>query len=99
MKNDTFQPWTYEGYWNVVLGDCRTAAQVVSEFALEGANEASLNEWLIQAEREAWRAGVEYSAYRPNKGQEWSDNVLEPWALFHARAMLALLAVSSGGAS
>ena len=40
--------WTYEGYWNAVLGDCRDAARVVSEFALV----AGLDEWLGQAEVE-----------------------------------------------
>lgn len=49
--------WTFEGYWNTVLGADRSAADVVAEYDLEGGNRPSLSEWLSTAESEAWQLG------------------------------------------
>jgi hypothetical protein len=46
--------WTYEGYWNVVLGANRDAARVVDQFEL---TPRGLDEWLGQAEAEACAVG------------------------------------------
>lgn len=34
--------WTYEQYWNAVLGANRSADDIVREFDLDGANEGSV---------------------------------------------------------
>ena len=47
--------WTYEQYWNVVLGENRSATDVVWEFDLRPSNRRGLDEWLGHAEAEAWR--------------------------------------------
>lgn len=48
--------WTYEGYWNAVLGANRDAAGVVEEFGLSGTRQG-VSEWLGAAEAEAARVG------------------------------------------
>jgi hypothetical protein len=72
--------WTYEGYWNAVLGDCRDAARVVSEFALV----AGLDECLGQAEVEAWRVSGGEAVTLPSG-----------WAEFHKRALEELEAATA----
>lgn len=72
--------WTFEGYWNTVLGT-GTAAQVVREHELVA---AGLDEWLGTAEAEAWSAG--------GRGGPLPDE----WSSFHARALTALQAALSG---
>jgi hypothetical protein len=52
----TTSTWTWEGYWNVVLGASRTPAQVVTEFYLVEIDYL-LDEWLCVAEVEALAAG------------------------------------------
>lgn len=53
MSNDSSN-WTYEGYWNVVLGANRSGADVVREFDLVA---EGLDEWLGAAEAEACSVG------------------------------------------
>lgn len=74
--------WDYEGYWNVVLGH-RSAEQVVAEFELDPSDRRGLDEWLGEAEAEAWRVGGEGGAMP----EEWGD--------FHARALDALCATKA----
>ncbi|GMV18390.1 MAG: hypothetical protein AMXMBFR56_66140 [Polyangiaceae bacterium] len=71
--------WDYEGYWNVVLGADRTAADVVREFALNVDDRPGLDEWLGHAEVESWRVG--------GTGGELPAE----WAGFHRRALEELL--------
>lgn len=42
--------WTYEGYWNVVIGPDRSAATVVDEFGLVG----DCADWLDESATIAW---------------------------------------------
>jgi hypothetical protein len=51
-------PWTYEGYWAVVLGANRSADDVVAEFKLDVTDRGGLDQWLATAEVEAWRVGA-----------------------------------------
>lgn len=46
--------WTYEGYWNVVVG--RSASQCVLEFDL-GSDRKQIAAWLDEAAIQAWQAG------------------------------------------
>lgn len=46
--------WTYEGYWNAVLGGNRTARDVRDEFNL---SKKTVSEWLREAEVTAAREG------------------------------------------
>lgn len=66
--------WTYEEYWNCVLG-ISTASQIVEEHALTSCSVAS---WLIKAETEAWRVG----------GRE--DKPPPEWETYQDRARAAL---------
>jgi len=70
-ETTTPSAWSYEGYWNAVLGDRRSAEQVVAEFELVG---EGLDEWLGTAEAEAARVGG-----LRELPDEWSD--------FHAQAL------------
>ena len=73
--------WDFDGYWNTVLGASRNAADVVREFALTdepAAGPGSLDEWLGNAEGEAWSAG--------GTGGDMPDE----WAGFHAKALAQL---------
>ena len=76
--------WTYEGYWNAVLGDKRSAAQVVAEFDLV-ADRHGLDEWLGHAEDAACSAG----------GLDPFGTEVEQWDPFHARALDELLAAAN----
>jgi len=76
--------WTFEGYWNVVLGDCRSAKDVVREFALDPSDRCGLDEWLGFAEAESWVIG--------RLGGPGS-RVPGTWGDFHERALDALCAV------
>lgn len=49
--------WTFEGYWNAVLGANRSAEDVIREFDLDASDRRGLDEWLGHAEAEAWRVG------------------------------------------
>lgn len=49
--------WTFEGYWNTVLGDKRTPEMVVQEFGL-GGSRRQLDEWLGAAEAAAIDQGA-----------------------------------------
>lgn len=69
--------WTYEGYWNAVLGANRSASDVVSEFELNTGDRRGLDEWLGQAEGEALAIGG-----LGELPEEWSD--------YHERALNAL---------
>jgi hypothetical protein len=66
--------WTYEGYWNAVLGANRDAADVVREFELVS---DGLEEWLDSAETAARVA-------------DWMTELPEEWPGFHARTLRAL---------
>lgn len=75
--------WTFDGYWNTVLGASRDAADVVREFDLNPADDRrGTDEWLGTAEAEALAMGgsVDVPA-------EWSD--------FHAKALDMLCAVGT----
>ena len=74
--------WTYEGYWNVVLGDKRDAARVVGEFQLDPTNRRGLDEWLGGAEATAWSEGGD----EHDMPAEWRD--------FHGKALGELCAVT-----
>lgn len=73
--------WDYSGYWHYVLG-LANADQIIAEFGLDPSNRRGLDEWLGEAEAEAWRAGGEDGAMP----EEWGD--------FHARALDALCATT-----
>jgi hypothetical protein len=75
--------WTYEGYWNVVMGANRSPQDVVFEFGLdaEGTSRRSIDEWLGWAESEAWAMG--------RRG----GPLPEEWEEFHQRALQSLQAV------
>lgn len=79
--------WTYERYWEVVLGD-RDAAGVLREFDLSDGSRRGLDEWLGTAEADAWiMAG--------NSGElpaEWRAGA------FHERALDELEAAALGDA-
>jgi hypothetical protein len=49
--------WTYEGYWNTVLGADRMADDVCREFRLDPRDRRTLDDWLCRAEAEAWAQG------------------------------------------
>ena len=66
--------WDYEGYWGVVIGYERDAEGAVAEFGLTAEPEigpSSIDEWLGQAEAEAWREGAEETGPLP---VEWSEH-------------------------
>ena len=67
--------WTYEGYWNAVLG-VGSAQDVVREFDLSA---AGVDEWLGTAESESWAAGNGKAGELP-----------EEWTGFHGRALAEL---------
>jgi hypothetical protein len=67
---------SYETYWRAVMGDDRSAEDVVWDFDLVG-DKASLDEWLGEAEAEARLQGLD------------DDGAI---ARHHARALAELLA-------
>lgn len=69
--------WTYEGYWNAVMGPYRTAADVVREFEIRSVR--GLDEWLGVAEYEAWVVAGSFQEEAP-----------EEWGAFHAQALREL---------
>ena len=82
-ETETVVPWTYEDYWNIVMGPYRSAADVSREFDLSSSptqGHGSIDEWLGHAEVEAWTVG-DNEAPLP---KEWAD--------FHARAVETLMA-------
>lgn len=76
--------WSYEGYWNVVLGHTRSPHNVVSEFGLVN-DRRSLDEWLGHAEEEAIHYG------RLNRVETLKD-----WEGHHARALDELMLATEG---
>ncbi len=70
-------PWTYQGYWNIVVG--RSAAACVREFGLADMGHLALREWLSLAEAEAWRAGGESGAMPVGwgEGQSFHESALD----------------------
>lgn len=74
------QTWDFEGYWNVVLGANRSAADVVRDFDLDPSDERGLDEWLGHSEEAAL-------------GEARQTDIPETWEAFHARALDALRAV------
>jgi len=70
--------WTYEGYWNAVLGANRSVRDVIREFDLDPLDRRGLDEWLGHAEAEAWRVGG-------GRGR-----VPAEWDQFHERALYEL---------
>jgi hypothetical protein len=70
--------WSYEGYWGAVLGPYRSAADVVREFELVA---RGLDEWLGQAEAEAWLIG---------HGRVMGSDMPAEWAEHHISALAAL---------
>jgi hypothetical protein len=67
--------WSYEGYWNVVLGSHRNADDVLSEFDLDAENTKALDGWLSAAESTAW------------KTSGTPGDIPDPWKAFHVRAL------------
>lgn len=82
MANAT-KTWDFEGYWNVVLGERRSAAQVVAEFDLT-ADRRGLDGWLGHAEDAACTAG----------GLDTDGDEVAQWDPHHARALDELLAAA-----
>jgi hypothetical protein len=76
--------WTYEGYWNAVLGVV-SASEIVAEHGLVAGDRRGLDEWLGQAEAEAWRVG----------GQ--GGRVPSEWAEHHAKALAELVEACAEG--
>lgn len=74
--------WTYDGYWNVVLGANRGPTEVVTDFELDPRDRPGLCEWLGHAEAEAWRVGGEGSP------------IPDVWTEYHRRAVEALAGVA-----
>ena len=70
--------WTYEGYWNTVIGANRGPEDVVREFGLVA---DGLDGWLGAAESAAWRDGGIKGDLRDHG-----------WAPHHARALTELAA-------
>lgn len=75
--------WTYEGYWHAVLG-VGSADDVVRDFALVDPG-PGLDEWLDDAEVEAWAQGGEVG------------DLPEEWTGYHARALGELRATLEAG--
>lgn len=71
--------WTFDGYWNTVLGANRAVDDVLREFDLTATDRRGLDEWLGHAEEAALAAGG-------------LTDVPEEWAGFHERALDALCA-------
>lgn len=69
--------WTFDGYWNTVLGANRSAADVVREFQLDVTDLRGLDEWLGGAEADALAAGGETA-------------IPAEWSGFHTQALDAL---------
>lgn len=72
--------WTYEGYWNTVLGAHSDAARIVAEYDLAGATKRGLDEWLGGAESDAWAESGRKHDERPAS-----------WRGFHRRALAELV--------
>lgn len=72
--------WTYEGYWNAVIGANRSAEDVIREFELNGRDRRGLDEWLGNAEAEASIAG------------SGTSKVPVEWEPFHAKALEEMVA-------
>jgi hypothetical protein len=71
--------WTYERYWNAVIGEKHTADGAVHEFELlKGADRRGLDEWLGEAEEIAFSAGKSMPSEDDGRA-------------FHARALNALI--------
>jgi hypothetical protein len=76
--------WSYEGYWNVVLGSDRNADDVVHDFDLVA---EGLDEWLGVAEAEAWN-------------QVGGKQALpEEWRGFHTRTLADLTSAAEAAAA
>lgn len=73
------KPWTFDGYWNTVLGAIRSAADVVREFELDASDRVGLGTWLGEAEDAARSAGG-------------LSTCPAAWAEHHTRALDALCA-------
>lgn len=80
--------WTYEGYWNAVLGAHRTAADVVRDFEVSISEARGLDDWLGRAEAEAWSQG---GCAAPVGAREMPVE----WADHHARAIVELRATAA----
>lgn len=73
--------WTYEGYWNAVLGAHRTAMDVVRDFEISIGDARGLDDWLGRAEAEAWSRGR-------------NGEMPPEWAQHHAQALDELQAAA-----
>lgn len=62
--------WTYEEYWNAVIGADRSASDVVREFELDALDRRGMSDWLGVAEAEAWARGTQGGPVPI----EWSDH-------------------------
>lgn len=80
------KPWTYEGYWQAVLGR-GSAAQVVADYGLDPRDRVGLSEWLGQCESDSLSMGLTDRAEREAASEEWEARG------FHAKALADLLAV------
>lgn len=75
--------WTYEGYWNAVIGANMTPEKAVYEYDLVPGDFKGLDEWLGEAEVAAWAAGGQTGPLPP----EWTE--------YHQRAAQVLDAASN----
>ena len=50
----TSDGWTFEGYWNVVLG-LASPAEIAKDHGLAAMTEDELEAWILQAEHEAFQ--------------------------------------------
>lgn len=80
--------WSFDGYWNVVVGANRNASDAVREFDLAPGDDSGFSEWLSEAESIAWTAGGHSG-----------EPVPEEWTEYHDRAVRLLAdAANSKGA-
>jgi hypothetical protein len=79
--------WTYEDYWHQNF-DTRSAAKIVAEYGLTdetAAGPGSLDDWLGNAEAEAWLAGTD--GHGTGCAADHGGELPESWSLHHERAL------------
>ena len=74
--------WTFDGYWNAVIGAERTAGDVLVDFDMLDATRRDFDEWLGHAEESAREAGG-------------LDTLPPEWEGYHERALAMLVEVGA----
>lgn len=82
--------WTYEGYWNAVLGANRNAEDVIREFELNSSDKAGMDEWLGNAEIEA---AIQLHIRGTNVDGLHAGEFPREWREYHTRALEELCKV------